>query len=81
MDCVICGVGVTAHTETSMMLQRDGTSVIFRDVPADVCQTCGEKYFDEKVSRSLSEEFERAAVEGVRLQERSFAVRRDVLCA
>jgi hypothetical protein len=36
-----------------MTLERDTTTVVFKNVPAEVCQTCGEAYLDAATTRHL----------------------------
>ena len=31
-------------------LQRNGTTTIFKEVPADVCENCGEYYLSEEIT-------------------------------
>ena len=50
MKCVICKQGDTASGQVTVTLQRGETVVIIRDVPAQVCQDCGEYYLDEPVA-------------------------------
>lgn len=33
----------------TVTLQRSGTVILIKEVPADVCQDCGEYYLDESV--------------------------------
>jgi YgiT-type zinc finger domain-containing protein len=35
------------------VLQRNGCTIIFKDVPADVCSNCGEYYLNEKVTQEI----------------------------
>jgi YgiT-type zinc finger domain-containing protein len=42
MQCVICKHGETAPGFAVVTLNRADTVVVFKEVPADVCQTCGE---------------------------------------
>ena len=53
MKCVICKTGETAPAYTTVTLQRAGTVVIIKEVPADVCQDCGECYLDEAVASKV----------------------------
>ena len=34
-------------------MSYEGTSLVVEDVPADICDTCGELYFDEHVTQRL----------------------------
>ncbi len=53
MKCVICKTGETAPGYTTVTLQRSGTVIIIKEVPADVCQDCGEYYLDEAVASKV----------------------------
>ena len=53
MKCVICKTGETAPGLTTVTLQRGGTVVIVKEVPANVCQDCGEYYLDEAVASKV----------------------------
>ena len=53
MKCVICKTGDTTAGYTTVTLQRAGTVVIIKEVPADVCQDCGEYYLDEAVASKV----------------------------
>lgn len=56
MKCVICRHGETAPGSVTVTLQRGVTVVIMRDVPANVCQNCGEYYLDEPVATKVYRE-------------------------
>ncbi len=53
MKCVICKRGNRAAGKTTVTLERDETVIVFRGVPAEVCDNCGEAYLDEAVTKSL----------------------------
>ncbi|MEK6551699.1 MAG: type II toxin-antitoxin system MqsA family antitoxin [Pseudomonadota bacterium] len=61
MKCVICRHGETALGLVTVTLQREGTVVIMRDVPANVCRNCGEYYLDESVAAKVYSEADAAA--------------------
>ena len=42
MKCVICKYGETEPGTTTITLERDNTTLVIKNVPADVCQYCGE---------------------------------------
>lgn len=60
MKCVICKHGETAPGLVTVTLQRGGTVVIMREVPAAVCRNCGEYYLDEAVAAKVYREAEAA---------------------
>ncbi len=65
MKCVICQYGETEPGTTTVTLTRDETTVVIRDVPAQICTTCGEEYVDARTGKRLSQIAETAVNEGV----------------
>lgn len=53
MKCVICKTGHTHPGTTTVTLQRDNSVVVIRDVPAAICEDCGEYYLSEPVARRV----------------------------
>ena len=47
MKCTICKAGETHPGTTTATLQRNNSIVIIRDVPAEICENCGEYYLSE----------------------------------
>ena len=66
MKCAICRQGETAPGKTTVTLERGETVIVIRDVPAEVCGSCGEYYLDagitEKVLASADDAVKRGAV-------------------
>ena len=60
MKCVICKHGETQRGHTVVTLERDGTLLVFRKVPAWACTNCGEAYVSEEVTEQLLEAAEEA---------------------
>ncbi len=73
MKCVICKHGETELGTTTMTLERNITTVVFKNVPAEVCDNCGEAYLDEQTTRHLLHIVEEAAKIGVQVDVRSYA--------
>jgi YgiT-type zinc finger domain-containing protein len=73
MRCGICKNGETAPSKVTVTLDRGGSTIVFRNVPADVCQTCGEQYIDEKTTGELLKQATQAAKSGVQVEVRAFA--------
>ena len=66
MSCLICKTGETNPGTTTVTLERDNTVVVIKDVPAQVCDNCGEYYLSEDVSTriySLAEDAVKRKVE------------------
>lgn len=73
MTCLICRNGQTADGAATITLERDGTTLVVKGVPARICGTCGEVYVDGETSRQLLIEAEKAAAAGVQVEVRAFA--------
>ncbi len=68
MNCVICKHGQMRPGTATVTFDRAGLTVVFRNVPAQVCDSCGEYTLDEAVSRSLLERAEAAAHDGTQVK-------------
>ena len=64
MKCVICKNGETHPGTATVTLERKESVIVFKDVPADVCNNCGEYYLDEKTSAQLYIQAEEAVSSG-----------------
>ncbi len=53
MKCLICKHGEIQPGTTTITLEHEDTTVVFKNVPAEVCQTCGEAYLDAATTRQL----------------------------
>lgn len=72
MKCIICQFGETESGTTTVALTRDETTVVIRDVPAQICMTCGEEYVDATTGKRLSQIAEAAVNEGVQVDVRRY---------
>lgn len=52
MDCPKCK-GKTEKKIVNYILDLDNTIIIIKDVPANVCTKCGDRYFDDDVMKNL----------------------------
>jgi YgiT-type zinc finger domain-containing protein len=59
--------------EATVTLQRGETSVIVKQVPAEVCETCGEYYLAKDVTALVTEKAEGAVRSGAEVQILKFA--------
>ena len=73
MKCVICKHGETATGKVTVTLQRGEATVIVKDVPADVCENCGEYFLSEEVTQKLMERADEAAKKGTEVEILRFA--------
>lgn len=72
MKCVICRKGKTQSGAVSVTLERGDTTIVMKSVPAEVCETCGEQYVDEKTTQRILADAERAAKSGVQVEIRTY---------
>jgi YgiT-type zinc finger domain-containing protein len=72
VKCVICKHGETQPGKTTVTLEREGMTLVFKGVPAEVCANCGEAYVGEKVSSQLLRVAEDAARSGVQVDVREY---------
>ena len=73
MTCVICKTGHPTPGEATVTLQRGASTIIVREVPADVCPNCGEYYLTEDVSTKLLKQSEAAVRAGAEVEIRRYA--------
>ena len=72
MKCVICKNGETKPGTTTILLERANTTIVIKQVPAEVCQNCGEGYVDEETTDRLLQMAEDAIKSGVQVDIRQF---------
>lgn len=74
MNCPICKHGQTLPDKTSVTLSDPaGVTIVFKNVPALVCDNCGEEFVDEATTGELLRQAKAAAAAGVQVEVRSYA--------
>ena len=53
MTCLICKQGETNPGQATVTMQRGACTVIFKGVPAAICENCGAYYVSEPVTQGL----------------------------
>ena len=53
--CTSCNQGTLAPGTTTATFDTEGTTVVIRNVPAEICVACGEGAFDAETSERLLE--------------------------
>lgn len=64
MECAICKNGETRPGKATITLQRGDTTLVSKDVPAEICDNCGEPYTDQVVTEKLQESARQAEQDG-----------------
>jgi YgiT-type zinc finger domain-containing protein len=73
MTCVICKTGLLEPGRVTVTLQRDGCTVVFKEVPAQVCDNCGEYVLNAQVTAELLRRADQAAANGAEVEILSYA--------
>jgi YgiT-type zinc finger domain-containing protein len=74
MQCVFCGHGETEPGTATVTLTPENTTIVIRDVPAEVCTTCGEEYVSKEIMGELLRIAREAARAGVQVDVRTYKV-------
>ncbi len=64
MKCIFCKHGNTHPGQVTVTLNRHESTFIFKNVPADVCENCGEFFLDEDVTNELLRRVQKAIDNG-----------------
>jgi len=73
MKCAICRNGQTMEGHITVVLEREHSTLVFKNVPAQICENCGEEYLSESINQKLLQTAEEAVNRGVDLELRRFA--------
>jgi YgiT-type zinc finger domain-containing protein len=73
MKCVICKNGETKVGEVTVTLQRGASTVILKNVPADICENWGEYYLSDVVAELVTARIETAVRKGAEVEILHFA--------
>jgi len=73
MKCTICKQGETLPGKTTVVLERGKTTVVIKDVPADICENCGEYYLTEEMTAKVMEMAEEAVQHNAEIEVLRFA--------
>ena len=68
MQCFICRKGQTQAGLVTVTLQREDCLVILKQVPAEVCENCGEYYLNESVTEDVLKRAEEAVGKGAEVE-------------
>ncbi|MHB9111052.1 MAG: type II toxin-antitoxin system MqsA family antitoxin [Thermoleophilia bacterium] len=73
MKCVICKQGEAHPGKVTVTLQRGESTIILKDVPAEVCENCGEYYLSEEITEQVLSRAEEAVKSGAEVEILRFA--------
>ncbi len=67
MKCIVCKNGNTEQGKVTVSVDKKDTVVVIRDVPAQVCTTCGEEYIDAQTMKQIEKLVESAQKAGMNI--------------
>lgn len=73
MKCILCRQGETQPGKVTVTLQRGESTIIIKDVPAEVCENCGEYYLEEQIAEKILSMAEEAVSKNVEVEILRFA--------
>lgn len=65
MKCAICQNGETSEGHITVLLERGETTLVFKNVPAQICENCGEEYLTSETNNDLLKKAKEAVARGV----------------
>jgi len=68
MECVICKNGKTEQGFVTFTLERNGVIIVFKNVPALVCQNCSDFYLTEETTNLLLKRAAKTLEKGVEFE-------------
>ncbi len=74
MKCMICKHGETKQGTTTVTLEKGSSTIVFKEVPAQICDNCGEKYIDESTTKELLNKAREIVKNGVEVDIRKYEI-------
>ena len=68
MKCLICKNGETQGGFTAVTLQRGDHILVIKNVPADICENCGEYYLSQEIAELMYQQAEQALERGAEVE-------------
>lgn len=72
MKCIVCKHGNTQPGKMTATLERGDTTIVIKEVPAEVCDNCGEEYLSQEISSQLLKQAEDAVKAGIQVDVRKY---------
>lgn len=72
VSCTYCPVGEMRPGTTTMALERPGTTLVVKEIPAEVCWACGEAHLTEDTVERLDAMLSAAEAAGAETAVRHF---------
>jgi YgiT-type zinc finger domain-containing protein len=72
MKCGVCKSGETRQGTTTVTFEREGLTLVVKEVPAEICMNCGEDYVDESVAHDIMVLADTMAKSGIQVDIRRY---------
>jgi YgiT-type zinc finger domain-containing protein len=73
MKCVLCKHGTTYTGTVNVTLERDNCIIVLKDVPADICENCGEYYLNQNTTAAVLDRAEKSIYRNAEVEILRFA--------
>ena len=68
MECVICKAGSMYEGKVTVTLEKNGSIILIKEVPAQVCDVCEHYYLDEKITGEVLKRGTEGLLKGAELE-------------
>ena len=73
MKCVICKHGELKPGVTSLLFEKNKSTIVIKGVPVDMCDNCGEIYVPDKTAEQIMSLLESVESQGIIIDVRNFS--------
>ena len=77
MKCAICKHGETTTGFTTIVLEKNETTLVFKKVPAQICDNCGEEYISSQTNKEILRKAKHEMNKGISLELLNFRAHLD----
>jgi YgiT-type zinc finger domain-containing protein len=68
LNCSICKIGELTPGKVTVTLEKGGSIVLFKNVPAQVCTNCSSYFLDANTTRLVLQKAEKSVQNGAELE-------------
>jgi YgiT-type zinc finger domain-containing protein len=68
MKCVICKTGTMHKGKVTVTLEKNGSIILIKEVPAKICDVCEHYYLDETITREVLKRGKEGLLKGAELE-------------
>lgn len=81
MKCVICKHGELIPGITSLLFEKNNSTVVIKSVPVHVCDNCGESYVPDETAEKIMALVESVEKQGIIIDVRNFSSEVPAVCS